>query len=130
ADLLNDFGSFRSLDCQKSEIVGGIDHFAFKIADLLANPFKIFCGIGRIHAKKEIVVAALVDEKVVDGATIGAAHRRIDCFAVGLIGDPIGQQIIEKSARLRTLNENFAHVAYVEKTGRSANGSVLVKNAA
>src|SRR5262249_13084291 len=72
---------FRSLDCNKTELITLINPFSARTA-LLKQPLRITRDIGRVDAQHVAVRFEPVQNQVIEGASIVSAHQRVLSLAV------------------------------------------------
>src|SRR5690606_9364419 len=92
-------------------------------------PLEILTAVRGIYDKHSFAIRDAIHEKVVENSTIFTAHHRVQRAAILKRTDVVGDEVLHTFRRVRTADENLAHVANVENAGSRANTPVLVDDA-
>lgn len=74
------------------------------------------------------MLAHLVDQQVVDGATVGVAHHAVEDLANGGSSYIVCEDMVDEALGVLTRDECLTHVGYIEYTAMLAHGVVLFDN--
>ena len=103
--------------------MGDLNVVAFS---LLANPCHVLVDVARIDDQEILLLAAAVNQQVVDRAAVLVEHHAVEDGAVGEGADIVGEDMVHKLLSLRAGDEHLAHVAHVEDAGPVAHRVVLL----
>ena len=128
--LLNHTLRLRSLHCNLSVVFALVLGHYIEALRLLNDPGIILVDVGSVDDEEEAIVGFLIDQEVIDGATILVKHHAIEDLADGSTGNVVGENMLHKAFGLGTSNQHFAHMAHVKYATSRAYSDVLVGNIA
>ena len=94
----------------------------------MEHPCHILIDVCSIDDDEEIVVAHLVYQKVVDGASVRIEHHAIENLMERCILDVVGEDMVYIFLGIRTSYYDFAHVAYVEDSAMISHRLMFVND--
>ena len=83
---------------------------------LLLHPLPVFVDVGGVDDDEIVVVAHLIDEKVIDRATVGIEHHAVENLACGHVADVVGENVVDILFCLMSSHCHFAHVTDIKHT--------------
>ena len=92
-------------------------------------PVNILVNIGGIDYEKKIVVAAHIDKKVVDRASVGMKHHSVEAFTRLDTAHVVCKDVIDKIGGTVARHKDFTHVRHVENAAGMTHGIMLLDNA-
>ena len=92
------------------------------------HPLYILVDVCSIDNEEEVVFSHLVNQEVVNGATVLVAHHAVENLARLSSTYVVGEDMAHVALCVRTLNRYFAHVRHVEHATMLAYSVVLVSN--
>jgi hypothetical protein len=120
-----EFTSFRALDRQHRQLRPFTDP-GIELLGLFAQPREVFFASGGVDHKPVVRVVNIVDDKVIDDATLLVQHAGIKCLSAHRqLGHVVGQEVAKKFPGPLTGEVHDGHVRYVEDAGMLPYGVVL-----
>ena len=89
------------------------------------NPSHILVDVCGVDDEKEVVVAAFVDEQVVDRTAVGVEHHAVEDLAVGHVADIICEDMVDEAFGVMAGHGYFSHVRHVKDSAGITHGAVL-----
>src|SRR5258706_6469473 len=126
---LQDSLSFGALQGQEGCGVRLVHDLDIEISGLLFHPGKVFIDVARVDDQHVVVFSEMVNNQVVDGATVGKPELCIDRLVIGKAGNIIGNKVLQERECVRAFDFEFAHVTDIEKTGMGTYCTMFVQDA-
>ena len=99
---------------------------AFRIAQEPLVVLVYVCGID--HQQIMLRSESLVNQKVIHHTTVRVKHHSVENLPFGSLCDVIGEDMVDKSRRVRAIHKDFAHMGDIEHAYFGAHGIVFGDN--
>ena len=127
---LHDVFRLRALHGQLAVVVRTVLQVDVETLGMLLHPGPVLVDVGRVDDEEEVLLAHLVDQQVVDGASVFVAHHAIVYLSYRRLGDVVGEDVLHVALGILAANRHFAHVRHVEHACMFSHGLMLLGYAA